>query len=201
MTALGTPVYVGRDDVGRIYEGHGMRWYVTECCTASAKGSAGSPTGVCCRACYQPVDAALGGLPPQEQGTPGEQAVTALLARAAVRDRNAAVAALSRIGSGLAPGATVQRAGLGLYLATNPPAQGSGGPQFATHALVFDEYPVRSGIKATGVLVRVTRTNEIVGNLYRGSAVDEQGTRSRHLPPALTDLCRVQAAELLPEVR
>lgn len=36
------------------------RWYVTECCLASAKGSMG---GVVCRACYAEVDPGLGGVP------------------------------------------------------------------------------------------------------------------------------------------
>lgn len=44
-------------------EGH--PYYVTPCCKASAKGSGNSPTGVCCRACYAPIDPALGGIPAQ----------------------------------------------------------------------------------------------------------------------------------------
>lgn len=42
-------------------EGHS--YYVTPCCGADAKGSGNSATGVCCRACYAPVSAALGGVP------------------------------------------------------------------------------------------------------------------------------------------
>jgi hypothetical protein len=34
---------------------------LTPCCNASGKGSANSPTGICCRACYQPVDSYFGG--------------------------------------------------------------------------------------------------------------------------------------------
>lgn len=35
-------------------------FYLTGCCRADAKGSANSPTGVCCRSCYRPVPAELG---------------------------------------------------------------------------------------------------------------------------------------------
>src|SRR3954468_909149 len=42
----------------------GERWYVTDCCRASAKGSTMSPTGVCCRACYAEIDPGLGGIVP-----------------------------------------------------------------------------------------------------------------------------------------
>src|SRR3954469_24517966 len=42
----------------------GERWYVTDCCRASAKGSSNSPTGVCCRACYAEIDPGLGGIVP-----------------------------------------------------------------------------------------------------------------------------------------
>lgn len=52
---------IGRDASGRqVAECEGMRYYVTECCGASAKGAG---DGVVCRACYQPVDDAYGGLP------------------------------------------------------------------------------------------------------------------------------------------
>ena len=34
--------------------------YLTECCQASGKGSVNSPTGVCCRKCYNPVDPIFG---------------------------------------------------------------------------------------------------------------------------------------------
>lgn len=34
---------------------------LTPCCYADGKGSANSPTGVCCRACYRAVDAYYGG--------------------------------------------------------------------------------------------------------------------------------------------
>lgn len=38
----------------------GIVHYLTRCCGASAKGSTNSPTLVVCRACYQPIDPALG---------------------------------------------------------------------------------------------------------------------------------------------
>lgn len=58
---------LGRDSVGTVAEDRSMtpafRYYLTECCGASAKGSGNSPTGACCRACYTPIDSALGGTP------------------------------------------------------------------------------------------------------------------------------------------
>lgn len=56
---------VGRDDIGLIASTDGgFRYYLTDCCLASAKGSMGV---VCCRACYEEVDERLGGIPPQPQ--------------------------------------------------------------------------------------------------------------------------------------
>jgi hypothetical protein len=49
------------DHVGILAITDGMVHYLTQCCRASAKGSVNSPTGVCCRNCYRPVDAAMGG--------------------------------------------------------------------------------------------------------------------------------------------
>lgn len=60
---------IGRDDVGTIAESDGFRYYLTDCCRASAKGSVNSPTGVCCRACYAAIDPDLGGVPPQPERT------------------------------------------------------------------------------------------------------------------------------------
>lgn len=48
-----------------VAESDGMRYYLTECCGASAKGSSNSSTGVCCRGCYKGIPAYYGGLPPQ----------------------------------------------------------------------------------------------------------------------------------------
>lgn len=56
-------IVVGQDEVGLIAEIDGFRFYLTPCCNASAKGSANSPTGVCCRACYEDIDAVFGGVP------------------------------------------------------------------------------------------------------------------------------------------
>lgn len=66
MTDTG-PIVLGRDDVGIIAEGDGMRYYLTECCLASAKGMADC---VGCRGCYTEIDPALGGLPPQSGPVP-----------------------------------------------------------------------------------------------------------------------------------
>jgi hypothetical protein len=63
----GDVMIVGRDEVGLLAESAdlpGFRYYLTDCCLASAKGSANSPTGVCCRACYAAIDPALGGVVP-----------------------------------------------------------------------------------------------------------------------------------------
>lgn len=60
--AYNSVAVLGRDDVGLIAESDGFRYYLTECCFASAKGSMG---GIVCRACYYEVDPALGGIPPE----------------------------------------------------------------------------------------------------------------------------------------
>lgn len=51
---------LGRDNVGTVAESDGIRYYLTDCCAASAKGCDGY---IGCRSCYEPVDDALGGLP------------------------------------------------------------------------------------------------------------------------------------------
>lgn len=51
---------IASDHVGILAVNDGIVFYLTECCRASAKGSANSPTGVCCRSCYRAVPAALG---------------------------------------------------------------------------------------------------------------------------------------------
>lgn len=55
-------IVLGRDDIGVIAEmtDTRMRYYLTECCGASAKGSMGT---VVCRACYVEIDWSLGDLP------------------------------------------------------------------------------------------------------------------------------------------
>jgi hypothetical protein len=55
---LPRPLVLGRDDVGLVAECDGIRYYLTECCGASAKGIEG---GVGCRSCYRYIDDALGG--------------------------------------------------------------------------------------------------------------------------------------------
>lgn len=49
------------DHQGILAVNDGIVFYLTECCKASGKGSSNSPTGVCCRACYQPVPEVLAG--------------------------------------------------------------------------------------------------------------------------------------------
>ena len=52
---------LGADAEGRIVaESEGFRYYLTECCFASATGSA---DGVVCRECYGSVEASYGGTP------------------------------------------------------------------------------------------------------------------------------------------
>lgn len=51
---------LGRDGTGVVAESHGMRYYLTDCCGASAKGSG---DGIVCRGCYEYIDPWLGGLP------------------------------------------------------------------------------------------------------------------------------------------
>lgn len=59
-------IILGRDGVGIVAEGYGMRYYLTDCCGASAKGSVGGENGMgatVCRSCYYEIDYALGGIP------------------------------------------------------------------------------------------------------------------------------------------
>lgn len=67
ITTSDQVVVVGRDETGVIAQSMGMRYYLTECCGASAKGGG---AGVICRACYRPIPHALGGLPAQTGGVP-----------------------------------------------------------------------------------------------------------------------------------
>jgi hypothetical protein len=55
-------VIVGSDSIGTIAENDGIRFYLTPCCQASVTGvcvTVDNPTGIACRACYQPVDPKL----------------------------------------------------------------------------------------------------------------------------------------------
>lgn len=65
--AGGGVTIVGDDGIGLIAESTdhpGFRYYLTDCCLASAKGSmVGDEPAVVCRACYHVVDDALGGIP------------------------------------------------------------------------------------------------------------------------------------------
>lgn len=56
-------VILGRDEVGLVAENEHGRVYLTECCLASAKGCADY---IGCRACYAPIDDALGGVPDKD---------------------------------------------------------------------------------------------------------------------------------------
>lgn len=60
MTAVSDVVVLGRDQIGAVAEADGVRYYLTECCGASAKGCDGY---IGCRACYHEVDPRLGGVP------------------------------------------------------------------------------------------------------------------------------------------
>lgn len=67
---IDTKVYVlGRDGIGWVADSEGMRYYLTDCCGASAKGSVASgEPAVVCRCCYVEVPDELGGLPWQGSG-------------------------------------------------------------------------------------------------------------------------------------
>jgi hypothetical protein len=61
MTTTHTaPVVLASVIDGDIAVQDGMVYRLTVCCKASGKGSANSPTGVCCRNCYRPVDSKFG---------------------------------------------------------------------------------------------------------------------------------------------
>jgi hypothetical protein len=52
---------IASDPIGGLLTSDGtIVYYLTECCGASGKGSAGSYTGVVCRSCYDVVPASLG---------------------------------------------------------------------------------------------------------------------------------------------
>jgi hypothetical protein len=58
MTGFPETIVLGRDEVGLVAQDGRMRYYLTECCLASAKGCDGY---VGCRGCYQPISDSLGG--------------------------------------------------------------------------------------------------------------------------------------------
>ena len=66
MTAIDRDeiIVLGRDAVGAVAESHECgiqtRYYLTDCCGASAKGCDGY---IGCRACYREIDPLLGGVP------------------------------------------------------------------------------------------------------------------------------------------
>jgi hypothetical protein len=178
---------VGRDHVGRVAEHDGIRFYVTECCGASAKGSANSPTGVCCRACHFPVDAALGGIPVQAapvsvDAVAQRRAAQAALQEAAVRD------ALGRVGMQVAPGVEVERLSsvldaYGLYRVVNPDAA-PGSAQAAREIVVFDDFPVAARTRVTGYLYAALGGGAPVGYLYRGDGRTREPVSARALEAA-----------------
>lgn len=69
-----TVIVLGRDSIGTVAEAHGMRYYLTDCCGASAKGCDGY---IGCRACYNEVDPVLGDVPDKAtvlvRGTRGDK--------------------------------------------------------------------------------------------------------------------------------
>lgn len=54
------PVVLASSLGGDVVVCDGIVYLLTECCSASGKGSSNSPTGICCRACYRPVDSRFG---------------------------------------------------------------------------------------------------------------------------------------------
>lgn len=61
------PRFVGMSADGLVVvEAYGLRYELTSCCGASAKGSADSSTGCVCRDCYAEVPASMGGCPTVE---------------------------------------------------------------------------------------------------------------------------------------
>ena len=59
-TTLTGPATIAHDHVGRLTVSDGIAYYLTPCCGASGKGSAGSRTGVVCRSCYSDMAADFG---------------------------------------------------------------------------------------------------------------------------------------------
>ena len=61
LDTLATTSAIASDPIGGLLtESAGVMHYLTPCCGASGKGSATSPSGVCCRACYAPVSSVFG---------------------------------------------------------------------------------------------------------------------------------------------
>lgn len=60
MATTATPKLLASTMVGDVVVMDGIVYLLTRCCGASAKGSANSPTGVCCRACYAPLPESAG---------------------------------------------------------------------------------------------------------------------------------------------
>ena len=60
MLDTGVTVQAMLDNGVRLASADGLLYLLTPCCQASAKGSANSPTGVVCRACYMPIPAWMG---------------------------------------------------------------------------------------------------------------------------------------------
>lgn len=56
-------IVLGRDEIGVVAESDGLKFYLTECCGASAKGL---ENYVGCRSCYQEIDPILGSVPDKE---------------------------------------------------------------------------------------------------------------------------------------
>lgn len=143
---MDTVTIVGRDSLGLIAELGGMRYYLTECCRASATGvqvTPSNPAGVACRGCYQAIDPRLGGLPEQ---TPEMQAqiLAQELAIGAERVKAAARAVAGRFEQRFPSTVEAIRLEDGVYRVTLPEiAEGL----VPGTALVFDEYVVRPGMR------------------------------------------------------
>lgn len=145
MTGVEEVRIVGRDQVGIIAETvigeRKLRYYLTDCCRASSKGTGGSPTGVCCHACYQPVPAALGGVVDQETA----DAALAL-----------AVAACARFGAEMPDQTAATLLAPGLFLLGREGVNADGQPirPSQRYALVLDEYRVTPRSKVSGYIYR-----------------------------------------------
>lgn len=189
----------GRDHLGLIAEGEGMRWYVTDCCRASATGvqvTEDNPAGVACHSCYRPVDPRLGGLPAQPGGVSGEEALEAALAPA--RDRAVAKEAFARVGGQLPDSTTITRVDPGgLFLAHNTE---EGAAPDNRYALIFDDYPLTRFTSGTGFMRWRKGIARPVGYMHRGGGRAPDGALSDFLPEAAFAAAQELAVQHLPAV-
>ena len=201
MTTLDPVSIIGRDHLGLIAQvGDGeraIRYYLTECCRASATGvqqTADNPAGVACRGCYRPIDPRLGGLPPQPDGSAGDTALQQAVK--ALRMEHRVDVALRRVNSAFPPGSPVEEKDTGLWLVANTEP---GADPWHRHAVVFDNYPLTRATTGTGWMRRWPGEPLPVGVLHRGSG-RAGGFLTDTLPAGAFDAARAIAHQLLPEV-